>query len=274
MFSKSLIIFKRIKNLNTFFRRIILIFIDSILILTAVFFNFSLYDVNNFIDYKWTLPTTTIIGILIYISTGQYNSLSRYQSSDLIYKLSARNFLILILSSLFGITFELTSPTFSNWVLVWFLINIMTISFRLLLRDFLFSISFLKKRTKPEVVIYGAGDAGIQLLSAFRITQRFNVKAFIDDNPDLFNRYIYGVPIRPRSFLEKSNTKIERLFLAIPSLNYQKKISLLNELQRYSIPVFQIPSLENLTSGSLKIDDVRPININDLLSRKSVKALT
>ena len=41
-------------------------------------------------------------------------------------------------------------------------------------------------------------------------------------------------------------------------------------MQRYNIPVLQIPSIEELTKGRANINNLRPLTIEDLLGRDSV----
>ena len=42
------------------------------------------------------------------------------------------------------------------------------------------------------------------------------------------------------------------------------------ELQRQAIPVLQIPSVDDITSGRARIDALRPVSIEDLLGRDPV----
>jgi FlaA1/EpsC-like NDP-sugar epimerase len=46
------------------------------------------------------------------------------------------------------------------------------------------------------------------------------------------------------------------------------------ELQRQAIPVLQIPSVHDLTSGRARIDALRPVFIEDLLGRDPVPPVT
>ena len=69
MLSKPINLINTIKNQKPFFRRIILIFIDSCLIISGIFINFFLNDTNYLINHIWILPTSTTLGIFIYTFT-------------------------------------------------------------------------------------------------------------------------------------------------------------------------------------------------------------
>ena len=73
--------------------------------------------------------------------------------------------------------------------------------------------------------------------------------SFLDDAPILWRRTINGIPIQP--------PRSERRRIVF-------------ELQRQAIPVLQIPSVDDLTSGQSRIDSLRPVAIEDLLGRDPV----
>ena len=60
------------------------------------------------------------------------------------------------------------------------------------------------------------------------------------------------------------------MLLAIPSLPRKERRRIVVDLQRYGIPVLQIPSVDDLTSGRAQIDALRPVAIEDLLGRDPV----
>ena len=63
--------------------------------------------------------------------------------------------------------------------------------------------------------------------------------------------------------------RIDR-FDGYPFIEKQKKKEVLQRLSKFSIPVFQIPTLKELISEKLKITNLRPISIEELLGRDIV----
>ena len=121
----------------------------------------------------------------------------------------------------------------------------------------------------PKVIIYGAGNAGAQLAASSRIGRDYEVLAFIDDSPDLWGRNLNGQNIYSPSLIHKFKDNIDYVLLAIPSINQARRFEIIKSLQEKNIKVLQIPTIEDLKTGRAKIDKLKPISINDLLSRKS-----
>ena len=71
----------------------------------------------------------------------------------------------------------------------------------------------------------------------------------------------------PGVFLSKNNTKIDQVFLAIPSLNKNDFKKITESVSKLEIPLMRVPSLNELTNGNAQIDTLRPILIEDILGR-------
>ena len=82
----------------------------------------------------------------------------------------------------------------------------------------------------------------------------------------------YWVNIYPPEEIEnlKLNKKIKKILLAIPSIDKDSLRRVLTDLSRTNINVLQIPSLSDIINGNANIDNLRPINFEDLLGRDVV----
>ena len=67
---------------------------------------------------------------------------------------------------------------------------------------------------------------------------------------------------------------LDQVLLAIPSLPRSERRIIVAELQRHAMPVLQIPSLDDLTSGRARIDALRPFASEDLLGQKGFQGAT
>ena len=70
--------------------------------------------------------------------------------------------------------------------------------------------------------------------------------------------------------LSEIQDQLDQVLLAIPSMSRRERRRIVAELQRKEIPVLQIPSVDDLTSGRARIDALRPVAIEDLLGRDPV----
>ena len=255
-------------------RRLLLLAADALLIPLAVWLSFWLrlaHPFNaNFLQSLWMLPAALLIGLPLYAFTGQYKGLTRYVGSLALYRLAGRNGLLVLLLDLVGVMLRLPLPPRSSWLLLWLLLTGFTGVVRFALRDLLLSLQSKPRHTLIRVAVYGAGSAGAQLAAALRQAGSHNVELFLDDEPSLWRRDINGIPIQPPQILRERLGDVDQVLLAIPSLSRSQRRRIVDDLQSLGIPVLQVPSVEEITSGRTRIDALRPVAIEELLGRDAV----
>ncbi len=218
----------------------------------------------------WLLPAALLFGLLIYAFSGQYKGLTRYVGSQALYRLAGRNGLLVLLLVGTGALLRLPMPPRSSWILLWLLLTGFTGAVRFALRDLLLSLRSVGPKEMMRVAIYGAGEAGAQLAASLRLAGNHQIITFLDDAPVLWQRSINGIPIQPPQVLSQMQDQLDQVLLAIPSLPRSERRRIVAELQLQTIPVLQIPSVDDLTSGRARIDALRPVAIEDLLGRDPV----
>lgn len=247
---------------------------DVLIIPLAVYLSFWLRLAQplsvQFIQSSWMLGAALLIGLPLYTFTGQYKGLTRYVGSRSFYRLAGRNGLLVLLLALTGIMLRLPLPPRSSWVLLWLLLTGLSGAMRFALRDVLLSVENKPPHAQIRVAVYGAGAAGVQLAATLRLAGTHRVEFFLDDAAQLWRRDINGIPIRPPHLLEQRFDEIDQVLLAIPSLSRSRRRRIVDALQRFGIPVLQVPSVEEITSGRARIDALRPIAIEELLGRDAV----
>ena len=210
------------------------------------------------------------IGLPLYAISGQYKGLTRYAGSSALYRLAARNGLLVLLLAVVGVMFSLPMPPRSSWLLLWSLLTGFTGVMRFILRDFLITFKADQELQLTRVLIYGAGDAGAHLASALRLARSHQIVGFLDDDRRLWRRNLNGIPIfSPDSLYEFAPT-IDQVLLAMPTLTRSQRRQLVVRIQSCGVSVLQVPSVDDITSGRARIDALRPIAIEDLLGRDSV----
>ena len=132
---------------------------------------------------------------------------------------------------------------------------------------------FTSSIRKKNVIIYGAGSAGRQLSVALTQSDEYKVVCFIDDQVLTQDHSINGIEVYPIKLIEKliSQKNISEVLIAIPSLSRIRRREIIESLEPYQVIVRSLPSLAELVRGELKIDDLRKIDIKDLLGRASIK---
>ena len=258
-----------------FQRRLLLIAADAFLLPLGVWLSFWLRLAQPFHPSFltagwWQLPLVWLFGLPLYALSGQYKGLTRYVGSRALYELSLRNGILVLMLVACGWLLHLPMPPRSSWLLFWFLITGFTGAVRFGLRDVLLSLQSKPRQAPTRVAIYGAGVSGVQLMAALRLAKSHSVEVFLDDDPALWRRSINGVSIEPPQILQQRRDKFEQVLLAIPSLSRSRRRQIVDSLQNIGIPVLQVPSVEEITSGRARIDALRPINVEELLGRDQV----
>jgi FlaA1/EpsC-like NDP-sugar epimerase len=127
-----------------------------------------------------------------------------------------------------------------------------------------------------KVVILGAGAAAEQLLRDLNRNHpnRYNIVAFLDDDPNKIGRQIHRVPIvaSPDVLQDLINRwEIDLVLIAVPSANDQQMQRLVTICEKTGIEFKTLPGAHELLSGKAQLGDMREVRIDDLLGREPVK---
>jgi FlaA1/EpsC-like NDP-sugar epimerase len=125
---------------------------------------------------------------------------------------------------------------------------------------------------RKNVIVYGAGTTGIQLLRALNETGQYRMVAFIDNNPSLAGQVVHGVKVlRPGKIGKVITTEnVKEVLLAMPSALRSERRAAIRTLDPFPVVVKTLPALEEIASGRVEVSDLRPIEVEDLLGRDPV----
>ncbi|MGB8710221.1 MAG: nucleoside-diphosphate sugar epimerase/dehydratase [Methyloceanibacter sp.] len=125
---------------------------------------------------------------------------------------------------------------------------------------------------RKNVIIYGAGAMGVQLLRALNETNQFNMVAFIDNSPSLAGQVVHGVKVlRPGKIGKVISTEnVKEVLLAMPSALRSERRAAIKALEPFPVVVKTLPALEEIASGRVEVSDLRQIEVEDLLGRDPV----
>jgi FlaA1/EpsC-like NDP-sugar epimerase len=125
---------------------------------------------------------------------------------------------------------------------------------------------------RKNVIIYGTGAMGIQLLRALNETGQYRTVAFIDNDPSLAGQVVHGVKVvRPNKIAKViSHENVKEVMLALPSTLRSERRAAIKALEPYPVQVKTLPAIEEIASGRVEVSDLRPIDVEDLLGRDPV----
>ena len=256
-----------------------MIAVDSALVMIILLTSFSIrfsyfYWPEN--EMIWVIFGSPLIAIPVFFTFKMYHSVIRYIGSKALYSIFQAVTLYSVLWGLVDEMFALQviprSVIFINWMLCLILIS----SSRVIARSIFADRSVTKLNKRINVIIYGAGRAGIELSRSLNSTGGYSHIAYLDDNEKLSDSIINGVYVFDPSQVELLITKyqVENIFIALPSISRKNRKKIIEKLSPLPVKIKTLPSMSELAEGKVKIDDLREINIKDLLGRKSVKPNT
>src|SRR5438105_3881315 len=123
-----------------------------------------------------------------------------------------------------------------------------------------------------RVAIYGAGDAGARVSSVLLGGPDFEPVAFIDDKRSLQGSIINGIRVHGSDCLPElvRRRKIDRILLAMPTASRRRRREILTQLEPLGVRVQSLPNLSDLISGKAQINELRDVDVGDLLGRDPV----
>ena len=253
------------------------IFLLNVSLVISIFLKYDQLQITNkninFLIY-FNLSFCIIYFILkIYNNSWRFSGTSEYMS------LVALSSSTTILSYIFRIFLRLDTKSslyFEAWIIFTFL---------LIVSRFLMFLTRMKGITKRDinsenVLIYGAGEAGVLLVKESRINPNFSYRivGFLDDNPNKKGGKVYGLKVLGgledvEKIIEKND--VSKIIISMPSVEQSKISSILKELNKLKdVSVKILPNVDNLIEEGNLSTQLRNIKLEDLLGREEIKINT
>ena len=253
------------------------IFLLNISLVISVFLKYDQLQMTsknvNFLVY-FNLSFCIIYFILkIYNNSWRFSGISEYMS------LVALSSAVTVLSYIFRAFFNLDTKSslyFETWIIFTFL---------LIVARFLMFLTRMKGITRKDidsenVLIYGAGEAGVLLVKESRINPNFpyRIVGFLDDNPNKKGGKVYGLKVLGgledvKKIVEKND--VFKIIISMPSVEQSKISNILKELNKLKdVSVKILPNVDNLIEEGNLSTQLRNIKLEDLLGREEIKINT
>lgn len=266
-------------------RAFILLVIDSLIIIASLISAFSLrFPIDQGImviqTYWWLLLLTVAIRIGAFQSYGLYISIWRYASmKELLNVVKAITFSSFIIMSILFIAKGMSFPT--SILIVDWAFNIIGIGgVRVMLRLFRDYSVARKNRHQTHgvdnVLIIGAGDAGETIVREMlrSSSHKYKILGFIDDEPRKLGQHIHQIAVLGTTedipkLCEKYD--IDEAICAIPSLPGHQIRRIMQLCEKSKIGFRVTPGLNDIIDGKVSINQIREVQIEDLLGRDIIK---
>jgi FlaA1/EpsC-like NDP-sugar epimerase len=264
----------QIKNLPRSIKRIILLFADFVLIPLALWSAFALRlgEPMPYIQgFWWMFLVAPLVSIPIFIKLGLYHAVVRFMGTHAMYAILKGVTLSTLLLATIVLLSGVKGVPRSVFLIYWGVAVLYIGGSRFLMRSYFYALT-RPKNSRNIYAIYGAGESGIQLYHALRHGHDAIPVAFIDDDKTLHGSLIRGLKVYPPSILASlvEEYGISQILLAMPSVSRARRRAIVEELERLPVHVRTIPSMTDLVSGYAKVNELREVEIEDLLGRDTV----
>ncbi|PAV24989.1 FlaA1/EpsC-like NDP-sugar epimerase [Tamilnaduibacter salinus] len=215
-----------------------------------------------------TLALTLIVTLATFVKLGLYRAVIRYMSDRALVTIIGGVFVSALSMIVIG---YLTQTLLPRSVPV--LYGAMAFSFvggtRLGVRML---VSHSRRRHLEGVAIVGVGETGLQLASALAQGTEYRPVFFVTTEPGGHKTLINALPVFSVDHVESAIRKhsVDRILLALDDTEARRRRSLITRLESLSVPVQTVPSMSELVAGQARINDIRDLDVEDLLGRDPV----
>ena len=275
---------KRPFNAQKALRVACLVLADLILINLSAFL--ALYIRFEF-DFRQLYATTFLRDMLIYAGINSactilifhilklYNSLWEFASVSELVRITLGCFFSAVFYMVGMFMLHLTVPR-SFPAIYMLILCLLCGALRLSYRCVRRTRAGLRSEGEKRTMLIGGGQAGAIALREFQTSPRSENKVvcIIDDSPNKVGSYLRGVKIvGGRSSIPAMAEKydVDEIVLAIPSASRHEKLQILSYCHNTSCTLRTLPGICQLANGEVRIEQIREVDIEDLLGRETVK---
>lgn len=254
-------------------KQLISLAVDAVSVVVALWLALSIRHSTIYLDLHkhWEVVAVVLFSTVgIFASLGVYRAVLRFSGNRLqlqLYKGVAAASLIVVLAD-----YILTGGTLprSTFVVFGLLLLLMVSSSRGIWKALM---DGSQGKTGIRVAVFGAGQAGRQLVEVLRRSDRYSPVCFIDSKRSLHGVEIDGLrvinPARIDISCRPSAYDFENVLLALPSATDEQRQHILQELNESGLKVKSVPGLDELLMGQ-SLTSLRDVSPNDVLGRDAV----
>lgn len=127
-------------------------------------------------------------------------------------------------------------------------------------------------RNRLPVAVFGAGQAGVQLILALKQSTEYRPVALVDNNRTLHGLVVEGLRVSsPDSLKSLIKEKfIKEVFLAIPSLTTPRRRQVLASLGELDCKIRELPSINDVIRSGNVLGSLRQVSVDEVLGRDSI----
>ncbi len=256
-------------------KRLVVIFLDLVLALVSVWAAFYLrIDQTGLpqLQQKYVYLLAPVLAFPLFVRFGLYRAIFRYTGLAALATTAKAVGVYAVLFFMALLWFKWDGVPRSVGLIQPILFLLLVGTSRALARFWLAGWSGKAAHAAGRLLIYGAGEAGVQTASALALVRQFVLLGFIDDDPKKAGRSINGVSIMQPGEVADAVERmgVTDILLAIPTLDRARRNEIIASLRGLPVHVRTLPGMGDLASGRVTVRDFQELDVEDLLGRPPV----
>ncbi|MBX7246685.1 MAG: polysaccharide biosynthesis protein [Candidatus Sumerlaeaceae bacterium] len=278
-------------------QRLGLVAMDAVLVALALYMGYALrfnFDIrrDDYNQYLLVVGLFVVVRLFLFWAFNLYRGILRYASTTELVAifassaigsvaLAAANVLVIpFVPAMAGLPEHAGHLQRVPWpaLIIEFSLTILLVGGGRFSRRFL--VSVLRRREDSlgvrRVLVVGAGDAGEAVVRMMRhaAVRAFEPVAFADDDPNKQHRRIHGIPVAGST---KDLGRIidefgaEEVLIALPRVGPEKLNEIVHQCEHARVGFKILPSVQDVLSGRVSVNQIRPVEIEDLLGRDEIE---
>lgn len=221
----------------------------------------------------WVVVAVPLIALPVHFYMGLYRAVVRYVGLDALRLVLRAVTTWVVVLVMLVYAFGMRDVPAAVFAIFWGASVLGIGGSRLIVRALINRSSTTRNQHDDRVIVYGAGDAGRQLMSALERSARYRPVAFIDDDAAMHGRDVAGYGVHAPSALERlvDTYHVSHVLIAIPTLSRENRLRIIGLLEEMPVQVLVMPGLSNIVAGDSLLTSLREVDVEDLLQRSTVQ---
>ena len=254
---------------NNLKKRIFIAVMDILILLICLWISLSVEVQGLYVPQKpefFLLLSSLVIVLPIFVYFDLYRSVIRYLGFREILGITKAVSVFISLSYMLNSLFDGDFRELFLFYNIWILLLLLVCSSRFFASWFL-----TEKSMSSNVVIYGAGAAGMQLASALRFSRELRTIGYIDESDSIQGNFLNGIKVFKPSSLPKliKENDVKEVLIAIPSAKKFEINRIVSSIGDLTVKIRVLPGVEELAQGKISVSDLKTLDITDLLGREA-----
>lgn len=277
--------FYLLKLLRNYASKWLVLIIDLCLVGVSFLFAYSI-RFNISLDFNLAhaiqqLPVVLGVALISFLVVGSYKGIVRHTGiRDAFNVFLGLTFMVASLL-LIDLGLKVFHVNNSLWIprsiiSIHYLLSIFTLVLSRFVFKAFFDIISMDIKNVSNVLIFGAGEAGIITYNALNRDKQSNneIVGFIDDDPKKIGKKIdrikiFGFDAITKDFIHKND--IQTVIISTLTIGSARLLEITEKFESMGVSIKKVPALSQWIEGSFQANQIKQLNIEDLLDRDLIR---